>query len=122
MDFFVSNLAPIMFANLIVFLLFGFPVAFSLAGTGILYGVVDINLGLIHPALLQALPQRDLGIISNESLLAVPFFTLLGLVLERSRFDEDFLDTIWMVFGLWLGGFGIHVGVVGAILLGSTGV
>lgn len=122
MDFIVSNLAPIMFANLIFFLLFGFPVAFTLAGTGILYGLIAINLGLIHPALLQALPQRDLGIISNESLLAVPFFTLMGLVLERSGMAEDLLETIGQLFGPLRGGLAIAVVVVGAMLAATTGV
>jgi len=122
MGFFVDNLAPIMFANLIVFLLFGFPVAFSLAGTGILYGLIAINLGLIHPALLQALPQRDLGIISNESLLAVPFFTFMGLVLERSGMAEDLLETIGQLFGPLRGGLAIAVVVVGAMLAATTGV
>ena len=83
MDFFIANMAPIMFATLVLFLLLGFPVAFALAANGILYGLIGIELGLLNAALFQALPQRVFGIISNDTLLAVPFFTLMGLVLER---------------------------------------
>src|SRR5690606_9443621 len=74
MEFLIANLAPVMFATLVVFLLLGFPVAFALAANGILYGLVGIELGLLSPALFQALPQRVFGIISNDTLLAVPFF------------------------------------------------
>src|SRR3546814_6716115 len=99
MEFFVDNLAPIMFINLIVFLLLGFPVAFSLAANGILYGLVAIDLGLMQPALFQALPQRVFGIVANDTLLAVPFFTLMGLIPERSGMAEDLLDTVGQLFG-----------------------
>ncbi|WP_216548207.1 TRAP transporter large permease subunit, partial [Vibrio cholerae] len=74
----------IMFVNLIIFLLLGFPVAFTLAATGVLYGLFAIELNLMQPALFQALPQRIFGIVANDTLLAVPFFTLMGLILERS--------------------------------------
>src|SRR3546814_2537184 len=94
MEFLIDNLAPIMFFNLIVFLLLGFPVAFTLAATGILYGLVAIELDLMQPALFQALPQRVFGIVSNDTLLAVPFFTLMGLILERTGMAEDLLDTV----------------------------
>ena len=83
MEFIVSNLAPIMFATLVLFLLLGFPVAFTLAANGILFGLVAIEFNLMQPALFQALPQRIFGIISNDTLLAVPFFTLMGLILDR---------------------------------------
>ncbi|MBU5885550.1 TRAP transporter large permease subunit, partial [Vibrio cholerae O1] len=73
-----------MFVNLIIFLLLGFPVAFTLAATGVLYGLFAIELNLMQPALFQALPQRIFGIVANDTLLAVPFFTLMGLILERS--------------------------------------
>ena len=99
MEFLIANLAPIMFATLVLFLLLGFPVAFALAANGILYGLVGIELDLLSPALFQALPQRVFGIISNDTLLAVPFFTLMGLVLERSGMAEDLLETIGQVFG-----------------------
>jgi TRAP-type mannitol/chloroaromatic compound transport system permease large subunit len=122
MEFLVNNLAPIMFANLIIFLLFGFPVAFSLAASGILYGLVAVDLGLIQPELFQALPQRIFGIVSNDTLLAVPFFTLMGLVLERSGMAEDLLETIGQLFGPVRGGLAIAVVFVGAMLAATTGV
>ena len=122
MDFIVANLAPIMFINLIVFLLLGFPVAFTLAATGLLYGLVAIEFSLMQPALFQALPQRIFGIIANDTLLAVPFFTLMGLILERSGMAEDLLDTIGQLFGPVRGGLAIAVVFVGAMLAATTGV
>jgi len=122
MELLVDNLAPIMFLNLIVFLLLGFPVAFSLAAIGILYGLIAIELGLMQPALFQALPQRIFGIIANDALLAVPFFTLMGLILERSGMAEDLLDTIGQLFGSVRGGLAIAVVFVGALLAATTGV
>jgi len=122
MEFFVDNLAPIMFFNLIVFLLMGFPVAFSLAATGVLYGLVAIDLNLMQPALFQALPQRIFGIVSNDTLLAVPFFTFMGLILERSGMAEDLLDTVGQLFGPLRGGLAIAVVFVGALLAATTGV
>lgn len=122
MDFIVANLAPIMFINLIVFLLLGFPVAFTLAATGLLYGLVAIEFSLMQPALFQALPQRIFGIIANDTLLAVPFFTLMGLILERSGMAEDLLDTIGQLFGPIRGGLAIAVVLVGAMLAATTGV
>jgi len=120
--FFVDNLAPIMFFNLVVFLLLGFPVAFTLAAIGILYGLVAIEFGLMQPALFQALPNRVFGIIANDTLLAVPFFTLMGLILERSGMAEDLLDTVGQLFGPIRGGLAIAVVVVGAMLAATTGV
>ncbi|MFV0283914.1 MAG: TRAP transporter large permease subunit [Castellaniella sp.] len=122
MDFIVSNLAPIMFFNLIVFLLFGFPVAFSLAATGVLYGLVAVDLNLMSPLLFQALPQRVFGIVGNDTLLAVPFFTFMGLILERSGMAEDLLDTVGQLFGPLRGGLAIAVVFVGALLAATTGV
>ncbi len=122
MEFFVDNLAPIMFFNLIVFLLMGFPVAFSLAATGVLYGLVAIDLNLMQPALFQALPQRIFGIVSNDTLLAVPFFTFMGLILERSGMAEDLLETVGQLFGPLRGGLAIAVVLVGAMLAATTGV
>ncbi|MCQ9616227.1 TRAP transporter large permease subunit [Paenalcaligenes niemegkensis] len=122
MEFIVANIAPIMFVNLIVFLLLGFPVTFTLAATGILYGLFAIELNLMQPALFQALPQRIFGIVANDTLLAVPFFTLMGLVLERSGMAEDLLDTIGQLFGPIRGGLAIAVVLVGAMLAATTGV
>ncbi|MFC4298449.1 TRAP transporter large permease subunit [Castellaniella hirudinis] len=122
MEFLVDNLAPIMFFNLIVFLLLGFPVAFSLAATGVLYGLVAIDLNLMSPLLFQALPQRIFGIVGNDTLLAVPFFTFMGLILERSGMAEDLLDTVGQLFGPLRGGLAIAVVFVGALLAATTGV
>ena len=122
MEFIVNNLAPIMFANLVLFLLLGFPVAFTLAANGILFGLVAIEFNLMQPALFQALPQRIFGIMANDTLLAVPFFTLMGLILERSGMAEDLLDTIGQLFGPLRGGLAIAVVVVGAMLAATTGV
>ncbi|CAB3710427.1 TRAP transporter large permease [Achromobacter pestifer] len=122
MEFFIANLAPIMFATLIIFLLLGFPVAFALAANGILFGLVGMELGLLNSSLFQALPQRVFGIISNDTLLAVPFFTLMGLVLERSGMAEDLLETIGQLFGSVRGGLAIAVVFVGAMLAATTGV
>src|SRR5678809_190893 len=122
MHFLASNMAPIMFGSLIFFLLFGFPVAFSLAACGLFFGVVGINLGVLPESLLQALPLRIFGIMQNDTLLAVPFFTLMGLILERSGMAEDLLDTIGQVFGPIRGGLAYAVILVGAMLAATTGV
>ena len=97
-EFLIANMAPIMFVALVVFLLSGFPVAFSLAANGLLFGLIGIELGLLKPELLQALPNRLFGIMANDTLLAIPFFTLMGLILERSGMAEDLLDTIGQLF------------------------
>ena len=120
--FLVANLAPIMFGALIVFLLFGFPVAFSLAACGLFFGFVGIELGTINPAFLQSLPLRIFGIMQNDTLLAIPFFTLMGLILERSGMAEDLLDTIGQLFGPIRGGLAFAVILVGAMLAATTGV
>jgi len=122
MEFLIANLAPIMFGTLIVFLLLGFPVAFTLAATGILYGLVGMELDLLSPQLFQALPQRVFGIIANDTLLAVPFFTFMGLILERSGMAEDLLETIGQLFGPLRGGLAMAVILVGAMLAATTGV
>jgi len=122
MELLAHNLAPIMFAALVVFLLLGYPVAFSLAANGIFFGLVGIELGLLRPELFQALPERVWGVMSNDTLLAVPFFTFMGLVLERSGMAEDLLDTIGQVFGPLRGGLAFAVIFVGALLAATTGV
>lgn len=122
MEFIITNLAPVMFATLILFLLLGFPVAFALAANGIFFGLIGIELGLLSPALFQALPQRVFGIITNDTLLAVPFFTFMGLVLERSGMAEDLLETVGQLFGSVRGGLAIAVILVGAMLAATTGV
>ncbi len=121
-DFMIANMAPIIFISMIVFLLVGFPVAFALAANGIVFGLIGIQLGLLGPQLFQALPDRIFGIMSNETLLAVPFFTFMGLILERSGMAEDLLDTIGQLFGPVRGGLAYAVIFVGALLAATTGV
>ncbi|HJV02883.1 MAG TPA: TRAP transporter large permease subunit [Burkholderiaceae bacterium] len=120
--FLTANLAPIMFGALVIFLLSGFPVAFSLAANGLFFGLVGIKLGLLNIELLQALPNRIYGIMANDTLLAIPFFTFMGLVLERSGMAEDLLDTIGQLFGPIRGGVAYAVIFVGALLAATTGV
>ncbi|NHZ95701.1 TRAP transporter large permease subunit [Massilia sp. CCM 8734] len=121
-QFIIANLAPIMFGALVIFLLSGFPVAFSLAANGLFFGLVGIELGLLKPELLQALPNRIFGIMASENLLAIPFFTFMGLILERSGMAEDLLDTIGQLFGPIRGGVAYAVIFVGALLAATTGV
>ncbi|MDE2359618.1 MAG: TRAP transporter large permease subunit, partial [Betaproteobacteria bacterium] len=118
----VANIAPLMFAGLIVTLLLGFPVAFSLGAVGIFFGLLGIKLGLLDASLFQALPERVFGVMSNDTLLAVPFFTFMGLILERSGMAEDLLDTIGQLFGSVRGGLAYAVIFVGALLAATTGV
>ncbi len=120
--FLIANMAPIMFATLVVFLLSGFPVAFSLAANGLMFGMIGIEVGLLKPELLQALPNRLFGIMANDTLLAIPFFTFMGLILERSGMAEDLLDTIGQLFGPLRGGIAYAVIFVGALLAATTGV
>ena len=120
--FLAANLAPLMFAALVVFLLLGYPVAFALAANGIMFGLIGIELGLLSPALFGALPERIWGIMSNDTLLAVPFFTFMGLILERSGMAEDLLETIGQLFGPVRGGLAYAVILVGALLAATTGV
>ena len=120
--FFIHNMAPIMFGSLIVVLLLGYPAAFSLAFVGLFYALVGIGLGQFQPDFLQALPDRIYGVMSNDTLLAIPFFTFMGLVLERSGMAEDLLDTIGQLFGTIRGGLSYAVIFVGALLAATTGV
>lgn len=122
MQLIASNMAPIMFGSLILFLLFGYPVAFSLAACGLFFGFVGIEMGLLPETLMQALPLRIFGIMQNDTLLAIPFFTFMGLILERSGMAEDLLDTIGQLFGPIRGGLGYAVILVGAMLAATTGV
>jgi tripartite ATP-independent transporter DctM subunit len=117
-----AYMAPLMFCMLVVFLLLGYPVAFSLAALGLSFAFIGFELGLLSPALFQALPERIFGIMSNDTLLAVPFFTFMGLILERSGMAEDLLDTIGQLFGPIRGGLAYAVIFVGALLAATTGV
>ena len=122
-EFLIANMAPIIFASLVVFLLLGFPVAFALAANGIIFGWIGIELGLFQPTFFQALPERIFGgIMNNDTLLAIPFFTFMGLILERSGMAEDLLDTIGQLFGPVRGGLAYAVIFVGAMLAATTGV
>src|SRR5260221_1861187 len=121
-QFIIHNMAPLMFLGLFFFLLLGYPVAFALAANGIVFGLLGIHLGLLHPSLFQALPERIWGVMSNDTLLAIPFFTFMGLILERSGMAEDLLDTIGQLFGPVRGGLAFAVIFVGALLAATTGV
>lgn len=120
--FLIHNMAPIMFASLVFFLLLGYPAAFSLAANGLIFALLGIELGLFRPDFLQALPERIYGVMSNDVLLAIPFFTFMGLILERSGMAEDLLDTIGQMFGTVQGGLAFAVVFVGALLAATTGV
>ncbi len=130
MAFFIANnLAPIMFGSLVVFLLLGYPVAFSLGACGLLYFLIGVELAPLAPnvinldwPLLQSLPERLYGVMNNDILLAIPFFTFMGLILERSGMAEDLLDTIGQLFGTVRGGLAYAVIFVGALLAATTGV
>ena len=120
--FVIANMAPIMFGALVIFLLLGYPAAFSLGAVGLIFGLIGIELGLFAPDFLQALPERIYGVMSNDTLLAIPFFTFMGLVLERSGMAEDLLDTVGQLFGTVRGGLAYAVIFVGALLAATTGV
>ncbi|MDR1163846.1 MAG: TRAP transporter large permease subunit [Candidatus Accumulibacter sp.] len=121
-EFLTANMAPIIFASMILFLLAGYPVAFSLAANGIVFGLLGIYLGMIGPQIFQAVPDRIFGTMANDILLAVPFFTFMGLILERSGMAEDLLDTIGQLFGPVRGGLAYAVIFVGALLAATTGI
>jgi TRAP-type mannitol/chloroaromatic compound transport system permease large subunit len=127
--FIAQNMAPIMFLFLIVFLLLGYPVAFSLAALGMAFFIVGVELApfsngniTLSWSLLQAMPERIYGVMNNDTLLAIPFFTFMGLILERSGMAEDLLDTIGQLFGPIRGGVAYAVVFVGALLAATTGV
>ncbi|HEU5338847.1 MAG TPA: TRAP transporter large permease subunit [Sulfuricaulis sp.] len=115
-------MAPLMFAGLVAFLLLGYPVAFALAANGLLFAIIGIQSGFFDLTLMQALPERVYGIVTNPTLLAIPFFTFMGLVLERSGMAEELLDTVGQLFGRVRGGLAFAVVIVGALLAATTGV
>ena len=114
-------MGPLMFGGLVMFMLIGYPVAFSLAAVGLFFGFIGIELGFFSFALLQALPERVFGILSNELLLAIPFFTFMGAILERCGLAEDLLEGMGQLFGPVRGGLAYAVIIVGAILGAITG-
>ncbi len=121
-EFLTANIAPIMFMGLIIFLLLGYSVAFSLAAAGLTFGYLGVELHILPESLMHALPLRIFGIMKNDTLLAIPFFTFMGLILERSGMAEDLLETIGQLFGPIRGGLGYAVILVGAMLAATTGV
>jgi TRAP-type mannitol/chloroaromatic compound transport system permease large subunit len=129
LELIAENLAPIMFAALIAFLLLGYPAAFSLAAVGLVFFVVGVELapysgGVINLSwpLLGTLPERIYGVMNNDTLLAIPFFAFMGLILERSGMAEDLLETVGQLFGSVRGGLAYAVIFVGALLAATTGV
>ena len=112
---------PLMFLGMVVFMLYGFPVAFSLAAVGIFFGVIGILTGHFDAIFLEALPFRFYGLVSNDLLLAIPFFTLMGAILERCGLAEDLLEGTGRLFGGMPGGLAFAVIIVGAILGAITG-
>lgn len=121
MTFIRDNMAPLMFVGMIAFMLVGFPAAFALAATGLFFGFIGIQFGLIQPDFLGNLTYQLFGIISNDLLLAIPFFTFMGAILERCGLAEDLLDSIGQLFGPVRGGLSYAVIFVGAILGAITG-
>ena len=127
-DFIAHNLPLVMFSSVMLMLLLGYPVAFTLAAGGLIYFVVGVELSHISPEirlfwpLLQSHPERIYGIMYNDTLLAIPFFTFMGIILERSRMAEDLLDTVGQLFGPIRGGLAYAVILVGALLGATTGV
>ncbi|MFQ5599309.1 MAG: TRAP transporter large permease subunit, partial [Candidatus Krumholzibacteriia bacterium] len=115
-------LAPIMFAAALVLIFTGYPVAFALGGTALLFTLLGVGLGYFEWSLLFAMPERIFGVMSNFVLLAVPFFIFMGTMLEKSRLAEDLLKTIGMLFGPLRGGLALAVVFVGALLGAATGV
>jgi len=121
-SFLAQQFVPLMFTGLFVLLLTGFPVAFGLAATGLAFGFIGIEAGIFPSVMFQALPLRIFGIMQNDTLLAIPFFTFMGIILERSGMAEDLLETVGQVFGKVRGGVAIAVILVGALLAATTGV
>ena len=115
-------LGPLMFVVAFVLIFTGYPVAFSLGGTALLFAFVGVAMGVFEWSLMNALPERIFGIMSNQVLLAVPFFVFMGKVLEESRLAEDLLTTIGALFGRVRGGLALAVVFVGALLAAATGV
>ncbi|MBT8079002.1 MAG: TRAP transporter large permease subunit [Gammaproteobacteria bacterium] len=114
--------AFLLFLAVIVLLLAGFPVAFSLGGTALIFALFGVVGGGFEGAFLSGLPSRVFGIMTNETLVAVPLFVFMGITLERAKIAEDLLDTLSSLFGRLRGGLGISVTVVGMLLAASTGI
>ncbi|WP_210437158.1 TRAP transporter large permease [Oxynema aestuarii] len=115
-------LGPMMFAGAFVFLGLGYPVAFSLGGVAIVFGLIGMALGVFEPMLLNAMPLRIFGIMENYTLLAIPYFIFMGAMLEKSGIAEGLLETMGILFGRLRGGLALAVVIVGALLAATTGV
>ena len=115
-------LAPLMFVAALLLIFLGYPVAFALGGTAIIFAFIGVEMGLFDWTLLLALPDRTFGVMSNYVLLAIPFFIFMGTLLEKSRLAEDLLQTIGQLFGGMRGGLALAVVFVGALLAAATGV
>ncbi|WP_071189911.1 TRAP transporter large permease subunit [Trichormus sp. NMC-1] len=115
-------LGPLMFAGALVLLSVGYPVAFSLGGVAILFGIIGIALGVFDPVFLTAMPQRIFGIMANYTLLAIPYFIFMGSMLEKSGIAERLLETMGILLGRLRGGLALAVILVGALLAATTGV
>jgi tripartite ATP-independent transporter DctM subunit len=115
-------LGPLMFAGALVLLSLGYPVAFSLGGVSILFGLLGIGLGIFDPIFMTAMPQRIFGIMANYTLLAIPYFIFMGAMLEKSGIAERLLETMGILLGRLRGGLALAVVLVGALLAATTGV
>lgn len=115
-------LALVMFVVVVGVLLLGFPVAFTLAGTALIFAVIGVAFGSFDPIFLETMPSRIFGIMNNGTLVAVPLFVFMGVTLERARIAEDLLETLGLLFGRLRGGLGIAVTLVGMLLAASTGI
>ena len=114
--------AFLLFITVIGILLAGFPVAFTLGGTALIFAAIGVVAGEFNEALLSGLPNRVFGIMTNETLVAVPLFVFMGVTLERARIAEELLETLSSLFGALRGGLGISVTLVGMLLAASTGI
>jgi tripartite ATP-independent transporter DctM subunit len=112
----------LMLVSLLAVLMTGFPVAFTLSGVALFFGVVGSCFDLFDMAFIQALPNRIYGIMTNDLLIAVPLFVFMGVMLERSKIAEELLDTMAHLLGSMKGGLGVSVTIVGALLAASTGI
>ncbi len=117
-----ESMAILMFLTICAVLMLGYPVAFTLGGTALAFAALGAQMGLFDPSFLEALPNRLYGIMTNETLIAVPLFVFMGVMLERSKVAEQLLDTMAALFGPLRGGLGISVTLVGMLLAASTGI
>jgi len=118
----VEIVAFLLFLSVIVVLLFGYPVAFTLAGVSLIFAAAGVVVGVLEPAYLNAFPSRLFGIMTNEILIAVPLFVFMGVMFERSKIADELLETMASLFGSLRGGLGISVVLVGMLLAASTGI